>query len=98
VSGQASGAKGAATGPVLLVPADTSRWWEASGALQKARPDATGQYRFDSVRPGSYLLVAIEQMQPWQLYDPEFLEAFREKATKITVESDPLTIDLRVVR
>ena len=98
VSGQATGAKGPATGPVLLVPADASRWWEASGALQRARPDATGRYRFDSVRPGSYLLVAIEQMQPWQLYDPEFLEALREKATKLTVDADPITMDLQVVR
>jgi protocatechuate 3,4-dioxygenase beta subunit len=98
VSGQAAGAKGPATGAVLLVPADASAWWEASGALQKARPDATGRYRFDSVRPGSYLLAAVEQMQAWQLYDPEFLEALREKATKVTVESDPVTIDLRVIR
>jgi len=98
VSGQATGAKGPATGPVLLVPADASRWWEASGTLQRARPDTTGRYRFDSVRPGSYLLVAIEQMQPWQLYDPEFLEALREKATKLTVDADPITMDLQVVR
>jgi protocatechuate 3,4-dioxygenase beta subunit len=98
VSGQAMGAKGPATGPVLLVPADASRWWEVSGALQKARPDASGRYKFDSVRRGDYLLVAVEQMQSWQLYDPEFLEPLREKATKVTVEADPLTIDLRVVR
>ncbi|HXT31040.1 MAG TPA: carboxypeptidase regulatory-like domain-containing protein [Vicinamibacterales bacterium] len=98
VSGQASGAKGPATGPVLLIPADAARWREASGALRKARPDASGRYTFDAVRPGTYLLVAVEQMQTWQLFDPEFLEPLREKATKVTVEADPVTVDLRVVR
>jgi len=98
VSGQASGARGPATGPVLLVPADAAHWWEASGALRKARPDASGRYKFDTVRPGNYLLVAVEQMQAWQLYDPDFLEPLREKATKITVEADPIAMDLKVVR
>ena len=37
-------------------------------------------------------------MQPWQLYDPEFLEALRDKATKVTVDADPITMDLKVVR
>ena len=98
VSGQVSGPSGAGTGPVLLVPSDASRWFEVSGALQKARPDASGRFRFDRVRPGAYLLVAIDQMQPWQLNDPEFLESLREKATTLTVDSDPVTMDLRVVR
>jgi len=98
VSGEATTANGPATGPVLLVPADANRWWEASGAMQRARPDASGRYKFDTVRPGSYLLVAVEHMQPWQLYDPEFLEALRDKATKVTVDADPITMDLKVVR
>ena len=93
-----SGAKGPATGPVLLVPADAAHWWEASGALRKARPDASGRYKFDTVRPGNYLLVAVEQMQPWQLYDPEFLETLRDRATKVTLDADPITMDLKVVR
>jgi hypothetical protein len=37
-------------------------------------------------------------MQAWQLYDPDVLEPLREKATKITVEADPIAMDLKVVR
>ena len=87
-----------AGGPVLLVPADPSHWFEASGALRSARPDRAGTFRFDNVTPGDYLLVAVDRMETWQLNDPEFLHPLREKATKVSVAEGPMSIDLRVIR
>ena len=87
-----------AGGPVLLVPADPARWFEASGALRSARPDKSGRFRFDNVRPGDYLLVAVERMETWQLNDPEFLNPLRERATKIAVAEEAVSADLRVIR
>jgi protocatechuate 3,4-dioxygenase beta subunit len=89
---------GDAGGPVLLVPADPARWLEASGALRSARPDHSGRFRFEHVRPGEYLAVAVERMEAWQLNDPEFLHSVREKATRISVAEEPVSVDLRVVR
>ena len=85
-------------GTVLLVPADPARWFEASGALRSARPDSGGKFRFDNVRAGEYLLVAVDRMETWQLNDPDFLHPLREKGTKITVAEEPVTSDLQVVR
>lgn len=87
-----------AGGPVLLVPADPARWFEASGAMRSARPDRSGRFRFESVRPGDYLILAVERMEPWQVNDPEFLTPLRERATKISVAEEAMSIDLQVVR
>jgi protocatechuate 3,4-dioxygenase beta subunit len=67
----------------VLFPADSARWLEASGALRSTRPDQSGRYRFDAVRPGEYLLIAVAQMEPWQVNDPEFLAPLRARAAKV---------------
>jgi hypothetical protein len=87
-----------ADGPVLLFPADAVKWHEAAGSLRSARPDQSGKYRFDSVRPGDYLIVAVDQMEPWQVNDPEFLTALRDRATKVTIGDEAATLDLKVIR
>ena len=84
--------------PVVLFPADAARWLEGSGALRSARPDQSGRYRFDTVRPGEYLVIAIAQMEPWQVNDPEFLEPLRARATKVSIADAAATIDLKVMR
>jgi hypothetical protein len=97
VTGRVSDARDAG-GPVVLFPADPARWFEASGAMRSARPDRTGQFRFDHVRPGDYLVVAVERMETWQLGDPEFLTPLRERATKISVGEEPVSVNLQVIR
>ena len=82
--------------PVLLFPADPAQWHEAADTVRTARADRTGTYRFDRVRPGDYLIVAIEQMATSQQYDPEFLAPLRERSTKITVADEPVSMDLKV--
>jgi hypothetical protein len=75
-----------AEGTVLLFPADASKWVEAAGTSRSARPDQSGRFRFESVRPGEYLAVALEYVQQWQVNDPEFLEELRSKGTKVALE------------
>ncbi len=87
-----------ADAPVVLFPADAAKWHEAAGALRSTRPDQAGKYRFDTVRPGDYLIVAVEQMEPWQVNDPEFLAALRDRATKVTIGDEAATRDLKVIR
>jgi protocatechuate 3,4-dioxygenase beta subunit len=85
-------------GPVVLFPADATKWHEATGSLRSTRPDQGGKYRFETVRPGEYLIVAVEQMESWQVNDPEFLAALRDRATKVTIGDEPAVLDLKVIR
>jgi protocatechuate 3,4-dioxygenase beta subunit len=99
LGGTVTDARGRPAGaPVVLFPADPAKWHELAGSLRSARPDQAGKYRFDTVRPGDYLIVAVEEMEPWQVNDPEFLTALRDRAAKITIGGEPVTLDLRVTR
>jgi protocatechuate 3,4-dioxygenase beta subunit len=99
IGGTVTGAQGRpADGPVVLFPDDPAKWHEAAGTLRSARPDQAGRYRFDTVRPGDYLIAAVEQMEPWQVNDPEFLSSLRDRATKVTVAAETVTLDLQVIR
>ena len=69
----------------LLFPSDAAKWLEAASTLRSARPDQSGTVRFENVRPGDYLAVALDYVQQWQINDPEFLESLRDKATALRV-------------
>ena len=99
LSGHAAGDDGkSADATVVLFPVDPARWIEAAANQRMARPDRTGTYTFEMVRPGEYFVVALTAIEPWQMNDPEFLSTQRERATKITVGVEPVTLDLKVVR
>ncbi len=87
LSGQITDEKGnPAEGTVLLFPADASKWLEAAGTARIARPDQSGHFKLESVRPGDYFAAALEYVQQWQVNDPEFLEDLRVKATRVALE------------
>jgi len=87
LTGQITDEKGnPAEGTVLLFPGDSSKWAEAAGTSRSARPDQSGHFKLEAVRPGDYLAVALDYVQQWQVNDPEFLEDLREKATRVTLE------------
>jgi hypothetical protein len=87
-----------ADGVAILFPADQARWIEGGATIRHTKADRSGVFRLDTVRPGEYLAVAVEYIQQWQVYDPEFLTPLRRSATKVTVGEEPVTIDLKVVR
>lgn len=100
VSGRITDDKDAAVdATVLLFAADASKWLDGSGASRTSRPGQSGLYRFNAVRPGDYLLIAVEYVQPWQVNDPEFLESVREGATRVTVgDAGSKVVDLKMKR
>lgn len=97
VRGSITDAKGAATeGVVLLFPEDAARWADPS-AIRTARPDQSGLFRFESLRPGDYLAVALPSAARWQVADPDFLDDLRARATSVTVRlGEPEQVSLRV--
>jgi hypothetical protein len=84
---------------VLLYPADETKWFESQAARRVSRPDQSGVYRFDTVRPGEYLAVAVETLPPGGSRDPEFLESLRGRATVVRLqEGENQTLNLKVQR
>lgn len=100
LTGRLLGADGKpADGTVVLFPTDPARWIEAAANVRSARGDQSGNYRFESVRPGEYFVIALRSMQQWQLNDPDFLDGHKARALKISIgASQPEPLDLKVVR
>ena len=87
-----------AEGSVVLMPEDEAAWVD-TGLLYRSRPDQTGTFRIESVRPGDYLAVAVENVESWQLQDPEYLATLRDRATRVTVrETQPITLMLKLAK
>lgn len=83
---------------LLLFPVDRTRWHEAGGSLRSTRPDQAGTFRFDAVRPGEYFLAAVDTIQQWQVNDPEYLASTQDRATKLVIGRETVSIDLKVAR
>jgi hypothetical protein len=100
LTGKVAGADGTATdATVLLFPTDPAQWIEAAGNQRITRTDASGSYRFDTVRPGEYFVIALDSMQRWQMNDPEFLTEQQKRAIRVAVgDAELAPLDLKVVR
>lgn len=48
--------------------------------------DQNGNFRIPTVPPGDYSLYAFEEAEPGAWEDPEFLEPYQSKATKVSVQ------------
>jgi hypothetical protein len=82
---------------LVLFPSDSTRWKAGSRYLRTARPDQDGRFRLTGIVPAEYHVVAIERFEPGQLYDTEFLERVRPKATAVTIrEGETRTVDLKI--
>ena len=81
---------------VILFPAAPDRWTEAANSVRTTRSDRSGQFRIDNVRPGDYLVAAVDHIVLSAVYDPEGLTALRERAMKLAVGDAPTSLDLVV--
>jgi len=81
-----------ASGPVLLVPQDTSRQW--LGFLRAARCDSNDRYGIAGVRPGEYYALAFAGDGPL----PELDRGLLNQASKVTVRAGEASwADLRAI-
>jgi hypothetical protein len=87
VSGALRDDKGNAVvdGTTILFPDDPSMWSEDLRAIRTARVDQSGLFTLKGVRPGDYLIVAVNSVRNNQWNDPEYLESLREQASRISL-------------
>ena len=89
----------AAEGTVVLFPTDDARWLTATTGIRSGRTDQKGIFRFEAVTPGDYFVIALEAVQNWEVYDPEFLGEIKSRAERVTVrEGVSPQLALRLVK
>ncbi|MEP6915463.1 MAG: carboxypeptidase-like regulatory domain-containing protein [Acidobacteriota bacterium] len=87
---------GAAGITVIAFPTDEKLWLPQSRHILTARTNPSGGYTLASMPPGDYLVVAVDDVEPGEWFDPAFLDQMKERATRAKVEeSDQKTLDLK---
>jgi hypothetical protein len=82
---------------LILFAADNRFWLPQSRRIQAARPASNGRYSFRSLPAGDYRLVAVEDIEPGQWFDPAFLKELVASAMPLTLgKGEKRTQDVKV--
>ncbi len=86
-----------ADGIFVLFPEDQAQWADDLRLIRIGRPGQTGAVSLRAVRPGLYLAAAVANATTNELADPDFLEALRAQAKRVTVaENQPAQVEVIV--
>lgn len=81
---------------IVVFPADDKLWTPQSRHILTARTDTAGAYSFAALPEGDYLVIAADDVEPGEWFDPAFLEHRKGDATKLKLgEGEKKTLDLK---
>ena len=82
---------------VIAFSTDPATWQPQSRTIQGTQPDQTGAYAIRGLPAGSYFLVAVDDVEPGEWFDPAFLDEMRPGATRVAlVAGQMFTQDLTI--
>lgn len=81
---------------VVVFSAEAQYWRPQSRRINAARTDQSGTYRVRNLPPGDYLMVAVDDVEQGEWFDPAYLEKVRQDATRVSIsEGEKKTQDLK---
>jgi hypothetical protein len=85
---------------IVIFPGDASRWTFQSRYLRTTRVDQDGRFRLKNLPPhDDYRVIAVRELEEGRWSDPEFLEAVRDLAARVSLgEGQTVVQDLKVTR
>jgi hypothetical protein len=83
---------------VVIFPADREKWTFSSRYLRTLRPDTNGRYSIKSLPPlDDYLVIAVQNLEPGQGGDPDFLARARDEAQSFSLnEGETKAVDIKL--
>jgi protocatechuate 3,4-dioxygenase beta subunit len=82
---------------VVAFSTDASNWRPQSRFIQTGRPDAGGQFRIRGLPPGDYMVVALDDVETGEWFDPAFLDSARRSAVRVSLgDGDAKTLELKL--
>lgn len=98
LTGTVRDARSAGTGGVTVIAfgTDPQLWRAQSRRIAVARTGQSGAYRIRALPPGDYYMIAVDDVEQGEWFDPAYLDSVKDKATRVTLnEGDKKTQDLR---
>jgi Carboxypeptidase regulatory-like domain len=99
LSGQVSDARGQLLKDyvVVVLPAEQKEPVIAARWIRTARPDSNGGYLLRGLRPGRYVVTALETIEQGRQFAPEFQEQLRRSAREFSLkEGENVSLDLKL--
>lgn len=82
---------------VVAFASDRARWGATSRFVRTAKPDQSGGFEIKGLPAETYLVVALEYLEPGEEADPEVLERLRPQATEVMVaEGEAKVLSLKI--
>jgi hypothetical protein len=82
---------------VIAFSTDQAHWRAQSRRIQAVRTDQSGAYRIRNLPPGDYFVIATDDVEQGEWFDPAFLESARAAARRLSLsEGDRKAQDLPV--
>ena len=70
---------------VIVFPVEKNLQTNATRRIQQVRPATDGRFTFRGLRPGNYIIAALTELDPAELFDPAFLEQVAPAGVKMTL-------------
>ena len=84
---------------IIVFPDDPTHWVPGSRRIRATRPSTDGHYAVANLPAGGYRLVAVDDLEDGQWFDPEVLKQLAGAALPLTIgDGENKVQDLRVAR
>jgi protocatechuate 3,4-dioxygenase beta subunit len=91
-----SSGAGVAAMAVIAFSSDQQQWLPQSRSIQAVRTGQNGTYRLRGLPPGDYRIIATDDVEQGEWFDPAFLERVQSSSEKISLtEGEKKTRDLK---
>ena len=81
---------------VIIFSSEEQHWRPQSRRINAVRTDQAGTFRVRNMPPGDYLIVAVDDVEQGEWFDPSYLEKIRQGATRLSLsEGEKKTQDLK---
>jgi len=81
---------------VIAFATEAQYWRPQSRRISTSRTGATGAYHIRGLPAGDYYLLAVDDVEQGEWFDPAYLDSVKDKATRVTLnDGDKKTLDLR---
>lgn len=98
ISGTVRDAKNAGQSALTVIAfsTDAQHWRAQSRRINAVRTDQAGAFRIRNLPPGDYFLVAVDDVEQGEWFDPAYLERVRADAQRLSIsEGEKKSQDLR---
>ena len=80
---------------VVAFSTDNTKWGYMTRFVRTARPDQSGTFTINGLPGGSYVVAALEYLEPGEEQDPEVLERLRPLGSSVTIrDGQPANVTL----